>query len=182
MPPSVTHLQLRLRTLYSIVERALARRTPLHDFAHFRFIESDLLALETSLGQGFQDSWELGLYRAIDELVYEYSPGLMTVFMPRKPHPVGHLYDLMCTKSEGARGNPVPYCFNFLGRYSATPLSPADSARSLVYRSPQKGASQRPVVVTDSAFGTSCFCRAMEGGLRYAVHHRDSRCPVVQYA
>lgn len=56
--------------------------------------EGDMLVrLEASLSAELSRFISLGTYRVVDELVYQWSSHTnLTVFIPRKPHPVGHLF------------------------------------------------------------------------------------------
>lgn len=147
-----------------------------------RFEPHDLVAIETSLRQGFQACWSIGLHRTIDELLFSYTPHELTVCMPRKPHPNGHLFYLMCTRSEGSVERSFPFCYDFCGKYSSKSLSAVNAALQLAVQNAPKRPEERPVHVVDSAFGTADFCHAMrKQGLLYMAAVSENKLGAMQH-
>lgn len=125
---------------------------------------AQLTLIRERICQGFRSSWQLGPYRTIDELVYEWARGDLTVYMERKPHPNGHLFYMLCTKldRDSDHPHPLPYCFDFLPYIQPPQMSPTDAARELMARNSPPRNQLQPVWVVDSAFATTDFFSLMQ--------------------
>ena len=121
----------------------------------FGKMEGDMLVRqEASLSAELSRYIRLGTYRVVDELVYKWSSHTnLTVFIPRKPHPVGHLfYELAVWVECPGHDEPLPYLVNFTfvfkGHDNHFP-GPTAHAKMLV----EKFGTDNALYVFDSAFG-----------------------------
>jgi hypothetical protein len=135
-------------------------------FNRFKFIRSligrispqDIRAVVDSLAASFRSRWTPSNVVALDELLASYSSSQAEYcrFIPRKPHPFGHLFYLMVDKFSVGEDSYY-YCYDIYVDGVQDLRSPTQAAMNMLRRCfVRQGQWHRvPLTVMDSAFNTT---------------------------